>query len=70
MKTLGSKSLLLNLSVAILPNHFWTKNAWKKFGRTHPFFEEGYWSVINTLPPREKNHINSVSSQLFSWPWD
>ena len=38
MKTLGSKSLLLNFSVAILPNHFWTKNAWEKFGRTHPFF--------------------------------
>lgn len=71
MKTLGSKSLLLNVFVAILRSHIRTKICMEKnLEERICSFEEGCWSVVNTLRLRKKNHINSVSSQLFSLPWD
>lgn len=55
MKTLGSKSLLLNVFVAILLSHIWTKKMHGKILEERICsFEEGCWSVVNTLRPRKK----------------
>lgn len=56
MKTLDSKSLLLNVFVAILLSHIWTTENMhgKILEERICSFEEGCWSVVNTLRPRKK----------------
>lgn len=49
---------------------FGQKYAWKNFGRTHLFFRGRMLECRKYSTSSKKNRINSVSSQLFSLPWD
>ena len=49
MKTLGSKSRLLNLFVAILPNHFWTIKCMEKFWKNASVLSRKDVGVISII---------------------